>query len=323
MGKFEQAIADHSRAIELKSDFAEAYFNRGVDYNESRQASQAIPDYTKAIELEPNYPSAYYARGLAYADTGDLAQAISDFDKALELFPDFARVYLDRSLAYYDLGNLEQAIDDLEQYLNLAPDAEDRDVVTNLIAQLQAQLSSAQAAPMFTKVELTLADFPAGFEAISPVELGLVEGSTIGNSTTIDRSFAFLGTEHFELVWGFTTQVPTRSEQVEFDAELTLDSLLAILKEGISDATIQKQEELSAPAGLGDASFGFTAVVAADDLRTRVDGIAFRKDGIATFIFVMYPDNDTPVISVGDVARKLASRQISNEISDISVRGDQ
>ncbi len=312
LGKLEQAIAAHSRAIELKPDFAEAHFNRAVDQHAARNLDQAILDYGQAIDLEPGHPDPYYARGLAYVEAGDLKQAIPDFDQALELYPDYTRIYLDRGQAHYNLGHLEQALSDLEQYLKRDPEAVDRQAVANMVAQLQAGLSPARAAPTTTGAGLTLADFPPGFEAIPPAELGLVEGEAIGRGPTIERSFAFGERARFELVWGFTAQM------VAAEVNPTSTDLLALLKQGLGEAAIQEHKDLPRPADLGNASVGLTALVAAGDLRTRVDGLAFRQGTRRAYLFMMYADGEDPALSLADLARKLHDRLGPEKLSTAS-----
>jgi len=88
-GRFEQAIADSSKAIQLCPALAEAWNNRGIAYRNSGQIEQAISDYTKAIELNPNYAEALNNRGAAYAKSGRTEQAIADYTRAIELNPAF------------------------------------------------------------------------------------------------------------------------------------------------------------------------------------------------------------------------------------------
>lgn len=47
------AIADASKAIELKPDYAKAYYRRGVSALAVLRPKQAVPDFKKALELEP------------------------------------------------------------------------------------------------------------------------------------------------------------------------------------------------------------------------------------------------------------------------------
>jgi tetratricopeptide (TPR) repeat protein len=54
------AIADYSKAIELKPDFAEAYFNRAFCKHEIKDYKGAIADYSKSIEVWPLNIADYY-----------------------------------------------------------------------------------------------------------------------------------------------------------------------------------------------------------------------------------------------------------------------
>jgi tetratricopeptide (TPR) repeat protein len=49
----EQALADYSKAIEAKPDWAESWFTRGNYYLSLKEWGKALSDYSKAIELDP------------------------------------------------------------------------------------------------------------------------------------------------------------------------------------------------------------------------------------------------------------------------------
>jgi tetratricopeptide (TPR) repeat protein len=91
-GDLDTAIADYTKAIELKPDDAEAYYNRGVAYGDKKLDDQAIADYTKAIELKPDDVDAVAYRGKKLYD-----QAIADYTKAIELKPDDATAAASRT----------------------------------------------------------------------------------------------------------------------------------------------------------------------------------------------------------------------------------
>jgi tetratricopeptide (TPR) repeat protein len=63
-----------------------AFFNnRGWEFYQNGDYDKAISDYTEAIRLDSNYANAYYSRGLAYRKQGNEAQAQADFRKAKQL----------------------------------------------------------------------------------------------------------------------------------------------------------------------------------------------------------------------------------------------
>src|SRR5262249_55689379 len=51
--RWEKAIADYTRAIELMPDNASLWFERGRCYGHLGQWQKAAPDYTRAVELRP------------------------------------------------------------------------------------------------------------------------------------------------------------------------------------------------------------------------------------------------------------------------------
>ena len=71
--------------MELKPDYAEAYYNRGLAYRDRGDFDRAIEDFNEAIELNHDYVDAYYNRGLAYRSVGMADRSIADLTKAIEL----------------------------------------------------------------------------------------------------------------------------------------------------------------------------------------------------------------------------------------------
>jgi tetratricopeptide (TPR) repeat protein len=51
--------------------------------------SRRSPRYTKAVELKSDYDEAYYYRGNAYSLKGNYDQAIADYKKTLDISPNF------------------------------------------------------------------------------------------------------------------------------------------------------------------------------------------------------------------------------------------
>src|SRR5690242_15054587 len=59
------AIAAFTSAIAAKPDFAEAYANRGENFQNLKQYGMAIEDYNAALQIRPNYQMAINDRGSA------------------------------------------------------------------------------------------------------------------------------------------------------------------------------------------------------------------------------------------------------------------
>jgi len=91
-GKLDQAISDFTKAIELKDEYAEAYFNRGStyrmkgDYNTMKSDyNKALGDLTKAIELKHEFAGAYNERALVYFHKRKYKSAWADINAAKAL----------------------------------------------------------------------------------------------------------------------------------------------------------------------------------------------------------------------------------------------
>ena len=75
---FDGAIADYTKAIELKPNDANAYNNRGTAYLDNKQPREALADFNQAIALDIAFVSAYYNRATARRALNDSAGAAQD-----------------------------------------------------------------------------------------------------------------------------------------------------------------------------------------------------------------------------------------------------
>jgi tetratricopeptide (TPR) repeat protein len=139
-GNLQQAIADYNKAIELNPKGAEVYNNRGIVYYNQGKFDLAIADYNKAIELNKFYPEAYFNRGLAYNKQDKFDQAIRDFDEAIRLNPALIEVYESRGDDHLASGNFEKAIEDFEAAKKNTDDKEKTKALEEKIKQARERL---------------------------------------------------------------------------------------------------------------------------------------------------------------------------------------
>ncbi|MFC2035326.1 tetratricopeptide repeat protein [Chloroflexota bacterium] len=62
---------------------------------------EAIEELNETIRLYPEYAEAYYIRGLAYDNSGEVAKAISDYEKCIELSSDPVLIDSAQMLLYW------------------------------------------------------------------------------------------------------------------------------------------------------------------------------------------------------------------------------
>ena len=90
MGEYAAAFEDFEKALELISNFPEAYINRGNTYFYTGQVERAIADYNRAIQRRSaKRHTAYFNRGLVNESREKRDAAFADFVRANELKPDW------------------------------------------------------------------------------------------------------------------------------------------------------------------------------------------------------------------------------------------
>ena len=86
--RFDEALQSYDRAIQLKPDFAEAYYNRGLALVELKRFEEALQSYDRAIQLKPDFAEAYSNRGIALDELKRFEEALQSYDRAIQLKPD-------------------------------------------------------------------------------------------------------------------------------------------------------------------------------------------------------------------------------------------
>jgi tetratricopeptide (TPR) repeat protein len=73
---------------QAKSIKAETHHKNGLALAIDGKYEEAIIELNKAIELDPEYAAAYYDRGIAYDKGGEVAKARVDYEKCIDLSKD-------------------------------------------------------------------------------------------------------------------------------------------------------------------------------------------------------------------------------------------
>jgi len=111
----DEAIKHYNKAIELKSDYAKAYYYAGVIYIGKKDLDKAIDYFKKFLDLKPGYPNnveASITMAFLYFFKYDYKNADEYFKKVIEYSPDKAEAYYDVGDIYYDrIKNVEKAVE--------------------------------------------------------------------------------------------------------------------------------------------------------------------------------------------------------------------
>ena len=95
---------------EHNQELADKYYARGLEHSKNGDHEIAIENYTKAIELKPDYADAYYRRSKAWLHLGEQEKAKADMQTASNIGIN-SKTALDETLRNYDrawktLGNI-------------------------------------------------------------------------------------------------------------------------------------------------------------------------------------------------------------------------
>lgn len=139
-GKYEDAIENINKSLELKNDWAIPYFYRGAVYDVMKKYDEAMLDYTKALSLDDKMTDAYYNRAKIILSRKDIENpniegAIKDLEKALELDEKFVDALFAMAAAYKKLGDYHKTLSYLEKLLEIEPDAVNAKALKKLILQ--------------------------------------------------------------------------------------------------------------------------------------------------------------------------------------------
>ncbi len=126
-----EAIVFFTKAIDLKPNYSEAYYERAWVYYERGESTiqergdfqQAIKDFSKVIELKPDYYEAYCDRADVYVRLDDFKRAEEDYNKAIHLNPERGQAYYGRGKLYDESNQPEQAAADMKKAASLGYDA--------------------------------------------------------------------------------------------------------------------------------------------------------------------------------------------------------
>ena len=156
MGKYQEAIKNYNIAIQIKSDYVDAFYNIAICYeaigkmNDAKEKyeqillikpdhfnalnnlgnilmsfdrlEQAIIFFKKALKANNNIPVIYFNLGVAYKNTRQSDNAIYYFTELLKRTPEDEEAVLLLALEYIDIGQLDTAESYLRRALQIDPD---------------------------------------------------------------------------------------------------------------------------------------------------------------------------------------------------------
>src|SRR5262249_48903811 len=129
----EEILGQYLKAIQLRPDYADAYFGLSQYYGHCGKEKEAMEAIKKTLSLKPDHVEALCALGFArlenkYAEGRKLpvtekqaTEAIELFKRATQIKPDDAVAYTGLGMAYSHLGKYNEALEAFGQAIHLDP----------------------------------------------------------------------------------------------------------------------------------------------------------------------------------------------------------
>jgi len=115
---YDNSIKLLNECIKEKSNYSEAYSDRGLVYYKLKENKKAEQDYLKAIEIDKNINALYnYANLLK--DNKNLNEAIFHYSQAINKKPDFLKAYQNRGLLKFMQNKDQEAFNDFNEVIKI------------------------------------------------------------------------------------------------------------------------------------------------------------------------------------------------------------
>jgi len=131
---YDQAEAAYLKAIEMKSNYVDAYNGLATVYNAQKKFDKASEASEKAAAMASaagpgggggsGAVDAEYNQGVIDWNGGKITEAAEHFQKVIFLKPDHAEAHYQLGMAYVNQGKLAEAAPMFEKYLQLAPEGQ-------------------------------------------------------------------------------------------------------------------------------------------------------------------------------------------------------
>jgi protein O-mannosyl-transferase len=131
-GRFDEAIAECERALNIKPDFAAAHNNLGAALVKNQRVrdgarrqhgavDEAIAHYRRAVQINPDFAQAHNNLGTALLLKGQVDEAIAHYQKTLEINPNYAEARYSLGNAFLAEGRYSESIANYEAAVRIRP----------------------------------------------------------------------------------------------------------------------------------------------------------------------------------------------------------
>jgi protein O-GlcNAc transferase len=121
LGQLEAALESYNRAIALDPLYANAFCNRGVVLGLLHRLDDAVASYEQAIALNPADALAFYNRGDALRELKRFSEALASYDRAIAVMPNYAEAHCNRGVLFQEIKDWDAALVCYNRSLEINP----------------------------------------------------------------------------------------------------------------------------------------------------------------------------------------------------------
>ncbi len=121
-GEYEQSISSFDKALANRSDFAQAWTNKGYAQGKLGRHLEKFSSCVQATDVAADFSEAWNCRGLARFDLKQYERALQEYNQAIAVDPDYYLGWLNKGQVLLKLGRPREAIDSTRQVLKTKPD---------------------------------------------------------------------------------------------------------------------------------------------------------------------------------------------------------
>jgi tetratricopeptide (TPR) repeat protein len=118
------AVEYYNTAIRIRPKSDEAYFARGVYYQNNKRYKEALADYRKTVTFNSSHDNAYYNVGYINFETGHYKEALKNWNICIQMNNSNVKAYYMRGLVHEMEKDYAEAKLNYEYALQLDPDFE-------------------------------------------------------------------------------------------------------------------------------------------------------------------------------------------------------
>ncbi|MBC8167676.1 MAG: tetratricopeptide repeat protein [Bryobacteraceae bacterium] len=119
LGRYERAVAEYERAIQLEPNNSDGYRRLGNVYVSRGELDEAMRYVRRAVEAEPTFFRTWWDLGSVHFELGEYTEAANAFQQAVTLAPEESGARLPLARAYINLGRFVDAEREINKALSI------------------------------------------------------------------------------------------------------------------------------------------------------------------------------------------------------------